>query len=167
MTFRYAVPDTHYRTLRLLSTRGHWALGLSPYHHGMRVRMGRMGLPPALLDFCLGHNPHLPIEVLRAVLRILEPLPEESTLSDIDAAFPWANTRPDLSLHLPRLLTNTNRGVEPLPTTLCPLHPNCPPPSLATDLGIKDGLRGQLCEGTPLGFDDTDHEMGPAPQHKH
>lgn len=104
MKFRRAEPHTHYRALRLLSAEGGWELGLSPYAHGLRLRMGRRGRPPAALDFCLGQDAALVLPVLSAVLRRLDPLAETVTAQEIDAVFPWAGTRPDLATHLEDLL---------------------------------------------------------------
>ena len=103
MKFRRIEPDKEYRALRLLSAGGRWELGLSPYSHGMRLRMGRAGHPPRVMDFCLGRDASLFPQVLLAVLRRLEPLDETSTQEAIDAAFPWAGTRPDLARHLSEL----------------------------------------------------------------
>lgn len=104
MTFRHATPNNHFRALRLLSGSGRWELGLSPYHHGMRLRMGLTGCPPQVIDFCLGRNEELFPKVLVAVLRRLQALDELSAPRDVDAAFPWAGTRPDLALHLAGIL---------------------------------------------------------------
>lgn len=104
MTFSRGEPNTHYRALRLVSQEGLWEAGLSPYSQGMRLRMGRSGRPPAVLDFCLGHDTALFAPVLAAVLRLLEPLTEAASASEIDAVFPWAGTRPDLGVHLDELL---------------------------------------------------------------
>ena len=104
MTFQYASPNSHFRALRLLSEHGRWELGLSPYSHGMRLRMGLAGRPPRVMDFCLGRDGELFPKVLLAVLQTLEVLDEISTPEQIDAAFPWSGTRPDMNLHLPELL---------------------------------------------------------------
>ncbi|GAB4176711.1 MAG: hypothetical protein Fur0032_16750 [Terrimicrobiaceae bacterium] len=103
MTFLRADPTPSYRLLRLISQEGRWELGLSPYTHGTRLRMGLHGRPPSIMDFCLGHDAQLAISVLTAILGILEDIPEESEPATIDAAFPWAGTRPNPDLHLPRL----------------------------------------------------------------
>ena len=100
MTFHHATPNNHFRALRLLSEGGRWELGLSPYHHGMRLRMGLTGRPPQVMDFCLGRDEALFAKVLVAVLGRLENLDETSTPRDVDAAFPWAGTRPNLAVHL-------------------------------------------------------------------
>ena len=104
MTFSRREPGFHYRALRMVSAEGTWELGLSPYSHGMRLRMGRMGRPPSVLDFCLGHDTTLFLPVLTAVLQRLEPLAETVTAAEIDAVFPWAGTRPDPAIHLGKLL---------------------------------------------------------------
>lgn len=104
MIFRRAEPDEHYRALRLLSEGGGWVLGMAVYASGTRVRMGRPGRPPSVLDFCMGTDPALYAPVFEAVLRRLEPLAEEAGAEEVDAVFPWAGTRPDLSLHLKALL---------------------------------------------------------------
>jgi len=100
MKFLRSEPAFHYRTLRMVSEGGAWELGLCPYSHGVRLRMGRIGRPPSVLDFCMGHDTNLFMPVLMAVLRRLEPLAECATAKEIDAVFPWAGTRPDLSIHL-------------------------------------------------------------------
>ncbi|MBE2203470.1 MAG: hypothetical protein IAE94_03955 [Chthoniobacterales bacterium] len=104
MIFQRADPNTEYRALRLLSEGGRWELGLSPYQSGTRLRMGLAGRPPSVLDFCLGHDPGICSPVMLAVLKLLESLPESSSATEIDALFPWAGTRPDLTIHLTPLL---------------------------------------------------------------
>ncbi len=104
MTFQRAEPNSHFRSLRLVSEGGRWALGLSPYSHGMRLRMGLAGRPPQVMDFCLGRDPELFPRVLVAVLKRLEALEETSGPGEIDAVFPWAGTRPDMAVHLTGLL---------------------------------------------------------------
>ncbi|MES2919949.1 MAG: hypothetical protein V4819_00265 [Verrucomicrobiota bacterium] len=108
MTFRRVTPNGHFRALRLLSEGGRWELGLSPYTHGMRLRMGSAGRPPQVMDFCLGRDGWLFSKVLVAVILRLEALEELSTAGEIDAAFPWAGTRPDLAAHLSELLGERN-----------------------------------------------------------
>ena len=104
MIFHRANPNSHYRSLRLLSENGCWELGLSPYSHGMRLRMGQAGRPPRVMDFCLGRDGKILAPVLLAVLRRLEALDEASAPETIDSVFPWAGTRPDMAAHLSDLL---------------------------------------------------------------
>jgi hypothetical protein len=104
VTFQRAEPNFHYRTLRLVSAGGRWELGLSPYTHGTRIRMGRAGQPPRVLDFCLGHEARIFLPVLEAVTERLADLDEAVSAAEVDAVFPWAGTRPDPALHLPPLL---------------------------------------------------------------
>lgn len=104
MNFQRVSPNGHFRALRLLSEGGRWELGLSPYHHGVRLRMGLAGRPPQVMDFCLGRDSGLFPRVLVAVLKCLDPLDEMTTPEEVDAAFPWAGTRPDLAVHLVELL---------------------------------------------------------------
>ncbi len=104
MTFKRATPNSHYRELRLISDDGHWELGMTAYSHGMRMRMGSAGHPPRLMDFCMGRDAGLFPQVLVAVLQRLDRLSEAATSEEIDAVFPWAGTRPNLSIHLPKLL---------------------------------------------------------------
>ncbi len=104
MRFHRAQPTTHYRSLRLVSEDSRWELGMSPYRHGMRMRMGRLGKPPAVIDFCMGRDGTLYPQILLAILKKLEPLAETDPESAIDAVFPWHGSRPDLSLHLQPLL---------------------------------------------------------------
>ncbi|MEO5712465.1 MAG: hypothetical protein ABIT37_03175 [Luteolibacter sp.] len=104
MTFKHADPNNHFRSLRLLSEGGRWELGLSPYSHGMRLRMGLAGRPPQVMDFCLGRDAELFPKVLVAVLKTLEALQEMATPEEIDSVFPWAGTRPDMAIHLTALL---------------------------------------------------------------
>ena len=111
MNFKRAEPNGNFRALRLLSEGGRWELGLSPYSHGMRLRMGSAGRPPQVMDFCLGRDVSLFPKVLVAVLRRLEPLDETSTPEMIDAAFPWAGTRPDMAALLADLLRETNSAL--------------------------------------------------------
>lgn len=91
-----------------MSADGGWELGLSPYQSGIRLRMGLCGRPPSVIDFCLGHNPEIYSPVLLAVIQLLEPLPESASAGEVDAVFPWAGTRPDLSIHLRPLLKNSH-----------------------------------------------------------
>ena len=81
---------------------------MSPYSHGMRMRMGFTGRPPQVMDFCMGRDPELFPKVLVAVLKRLEMLEEISTADEIDAVFPWTGTRPDLAVHLTELLNKGN-----------------------------------------------------------
>ncbi len=104
MTFLRAKPNAHYRALRLVSSGGAWEAGLSLYASGMRMRMGRFGRPPSVLDFCLGHDEAMFFPVMHAVLRRLEEVSESANNEDIDALFPWTGTRPDLAMHLDALL---------------------------------------------------------------
>jgi hypothetical protein len=104
MIFRRVTPNSNYRDLRLLSGDGHWELGMSAYSHGMRMRMGRAGHVPRVMDFCMGRDASLFPQVLVAVLRRLDHLSESCPTEAIDALFPWAGTRPDLSIHLTQLL---------------------------------------------------------------
>lgn len=103
MIFQRAEPNREYRALRLLSDSGRWELGFSPYQSGIRLRMGLAGRPPSVLDFCLGHNPDLYSPVLLAVIKRLKSVAESATAEEVDAAFPWAGTRPDLNIHLEAL----------------------------------------------------------------
>lgn len=104
MIFRRVTPNSHYRDLRLLSEEGHWELGMSAYSHGMRMRMGRAGQVPRMMDFCMGRDANIFPQVLVAVLRRLDHLAESCSPEAIDVIFPWAGTRPDLSIHLSQLL---------------------------------------------------------------
>lgn len=106
MIFQRAEPNHAYRALRLLSDAGRWELGLSEFQSGIRLRMGLAGRPPSVIDFCLGHNPDLRSPVLLAVIKRLEAVPETSPAEDVDAVFPWAGTRPDMSVHLDALIGN-------------------------------------------------------------
>lgn len=111
MIFQRADPNSEYRALRFLSETGRWELGLSPYQSGIRLRMGLAGRPPSVLDFCLGHDPGLYSPVMLAVIKLLESVPESASASEVDAAFPWAETRPDLSIHLEPLFKLANLKV--------------------------------------------------------
>lgn len=104
MNFHRADPNSHFRTLRLVSADGRWELGMNPYSHGMRMRMGLSGRPPQVIDFCMGRDGAIFPQVLIAVLARLEPLDESCGMEMIDAAFPWAGTRPDMAVHLGALL---------------------------------------------------------------
>lgn len=104
MTFQSAAPNTHYRVIRLVSSTGTWEVGVSLYATGARLRMGRAGRPPSVLDFCLGRDAGDYAPVICAVLERLRPLPDSVTAAEVDGVFPWAGTRPDLAVHLPELL---------------------------------------------------------------
>ncbi len=109
MTFRRVTPNAEYRTLRLRSDGGNWELGMSPYSHGMRLRMGRTGRPPRVMDFCMGRDESLFPKVLVAILNRLTSLDDSSTAAEIDHVFPWSGTRPDLTKHLESLIPITQR----------------------------------------------------------
>ena len=111
MIFQRAEPNSEYRALRLLSENGRWELGLSPYQSGNRLRMGLAGRPPSVIDFCLGHDPGLCSPVMLAVLKLLESVPESASATEVDGVFPWAETRPDLSVHLELLFELANSKV--------------------------------------------------------
>jgi len=104
MNFRRAEPNPHYRSLRLVSEESHWELGMSTYSHGTRIRMGRSGRPPEVIDFCMGRDGTIYPAILVAILKKLEFISENQTEQAIDAVFPWHASRPDLSLHLRSLL---------------------------------------------------------------
>lgn len=106
LIFRRIEPSPNYRALRFQSDTGRWELGLSPYQHGIRVRMGLAGRPPSLMDFCLGHETPLYSPTLLAIMELLRSLPESASADEIDALFPWAGTRPDPTIHLTLLLTH-------------------------------------------------------------
>ena len=105
MEFRRVEANSQYRSLRLLSTGGRWELGLSPYHHGMRVRLGRAGQLPKLLDCCLGRDESLYGPVMLALVGKLDSLSEHALPTEIRSLFPWEGISPDLSLFLPLLLS--------------------------------------------------------------
>jgi hypothetical protein len=104
MEFRRVEVNSQYRSLRLLSVGGLWELGLSPYHHGMRVRMGRVGQLPKLLDCCLGWNKALYGPVMLALIERLDPLGEDALSAQVQAVFPWKGVSPEISGYLPLLL---------------------------------------------------------------
>ncbi len=104
MKFIRAETNAHYRSLRLVSESSRWELGMSLYAHGMRMRMGQAGKPPGVVDFCMGRDAAIYPSILLAVLKKLEPVPENMTAEAIDAVFPWHGSRPDLSIHLTPLL---------------------------------------------------------------
>lgn|GEM_PF-555925 len=110
MTFRRVPPNFDYRATRLVSEGGRWELGLSPYAGGMRLRMGAAGRPPKVVDFCLGTDPAVVMPALVAVLRLLEPVDEQTDAAGIDRVFPWAGTRPDPARHLAGLLSGPAGG---------------------------------------------------------
>ena len=106
MTFHRGEPNEHYRQLRLVEAAGEWELGLSLYASGMRLRMGRCGRPPSVMDFCLGQDSELYGPIFQAVIKRLEPLPGTASAEKIDGQFPWRGTRPDLAVMLDQLLEN-------------------------------------------------------------
>ncbi len=110
MRFQSAPPNGHYRVIRLLSGEGAWEIGVSLFATGARLRMGRTGHPPSVLDFCLGRDPGDYAPVVCAVLDRLGALPDSATAAEVDAVFPWAGTRPDLAVHLPELLSGGEGG---------------------------------------------------------
>jgi len=110
MTFQSASPNTHYRVIRLVSSTGAWEVGVSLYATGARLRMGRAGRTPSVLDFCLGRDAGDYGPVICAVLERLRPLPDSATAAEVDGVFPWAGTSPDLVVHLPELLSDPAEG---------------------------------------------------------
>jgi hypothetical protein len=104
MHFQSVPPGGEYGTMRMMSELGLWEFGLDLRSSGLRLRMGKTGKPPKVLDFCMGRDPALYSSVVLAVLQRLETLPESYGENEIDALFPWAGTRPDLALHLSALL---------------------------------------------------------------
>ena len=104
MIFHRVDPSGEYRTIRFLSEGGRWELGMSPYQHGMRLRMGLTGRPPTLMDFCMGHESPMYYPILIAVMECIRELPESANFKELDARFPWAGTRPDLNIHLKSLM---------------------------------------------------------------
>jgi len=115
VNFRRIKPCSDYLSLRFESETGRWNLGLSPYQHGVRIRMGLAGRPPSLIDFCLGHDGSIYSPMLLAVMNRLEQLPESSSAEEIDSLFPWARTRPDPSIHLEQLLSLAAESSIPTP----------------------------------------------------
>ena len=112
MNFQRAEPSREYRALRLVSEGGRWEIGLSPYQSGLRLRMGLAGRPPSVMDFCIGHDERIYAPVLLAVAGRLNDIPESASAKEIDAAFPWAGTRPDLAIHLPLLIGGLPRPAD-------------------------------------------------------
>lgn len=104
MIFQRGEPNEFYREIRLVSAEGGWELGVSLYATGARLRMGRAGRPPSVLDFCMGRDAKGYGPIVCAVLDCLEAVPEAASDTEVDAVFPWAGTRPDLAIHLPALM---------------------------------------------------------------
>ena len=109
MIFRRVDPSHEYSALHLQSQEGVWELGLTPYHNGTRLRMGRAGRPPSVIDLCMGHDTRIYYPLLTAVLQLLKPISESTSAQEIDALFPWAGTRPDLNIHLGPLLSSLDK----------------------------------------------------------
>ncbi len=100
MTFVRTEPSFHYRALRLISKNGQWEMGLSPYYHGVRLRVGRTRRPPTFLDVCLGHESRSFLPALESVMQMLAPLEESATHQEIEEALscikrPPSPARPD------------------------------------------------------------------------
>jgi hypothetical protein len=107
--FQRVDPSHEYSALHLQSQEGVWELGITPYHNGTRLRMGRAGLPPSVIDLCMGHDTRIYYPLLAAVLKLLKPISESTSAQEIDALFPWAGTRPDLNIHLGPLLSSLDK----------------------------------------------------------
>lgn len=90
--------------MRMLSVDGLWEFGLQLKPTGLRLRMGKAGRPPKVLDMCLGRDESVYAPITLAILERLDSLPESCSEQEIDALFPWAGSRPDLNIHLPLLL---------------------------------------------------------------
>ena len=86
MIFRRVEPSAEYCSLRLLSDEGLWELGLCAYRSGTRLRMGRSGRPPSVLDLCLGSDTEIYFPVIVAVVERLESLPESAAAAESGAA---------------------------------------------------------------------------------
>jgi len=121
MKFRRVEPNGTYSSLRMSSEQGVWEFGLSVGSSGTRLRMGRAGRPPRVLDFCMGQDANCYASVTLAVLAKLDRLPEESNEEEIDGLFPWAGTRPDLAIHLEALLKQKSPGfgIKVMKTSSC------------------------------------------------
>ena len=115
MIFQSAQPNAHYRMIRLVSGEGRWEIGVSLYATGARLRMGLSGRPPSVMDFCMGRDASVYAPLVCAVLDRLEPLAETLSGKEIDAVFPWAGTRPDLTVHLPELLADGGENMADSP----------------------------------------------------
>ena len=88
MTFERAEPNENYDVERWVSKGGHWELGKYRVMFGVRVRLGIKDGYGVMLDLCAGANRQLQDDVLRVVMAILLPVPDDADEGDIAELFP-------------------------------------------------------------------------------
>lgn len=93
MKFSSADP-TDDLVVRLVSETGRWQVGVYPVLFGFRVRAGLTGTCWYALDYCAADNEIFLMQLLIAVVTILESYPEDVTEQQISADFPRYQIKP-------------------------------------------------------------------------
>ncbi len=93
MIFKPSEPDVNYFR-KWVSETGAWELGYTQMLFGVRVRLGRTGWGCCELDLCAGANPEYQEAILRAVMLILLPVPEDVHPAEISKLFPRFRVKP-------------------------------------------------------------------------
>jgi hypothetical protein len=94
MKFNQVDTCDNYDCLKLRSAGGGWELGLRSMMFGVRVRFGRTGEGYCSLDYCAGASPLFQMELLNAIHIILQEVPEDIHVCDLEAMFPRYTIKP-------------------------------------------------------------------------
>jgi len=94
MKFTATNPDENFRLARFVSDAGRWEVGLRPMLFGVRVSLGKVGAWGPCLDYCAGEKFADQVNILSALLTILERLPEEMSEGEMQKFFPPQELRP-------------------------------------------------------------------------
>jgi hypothetical protein len=93
MIFAPAEPDDHLFK-RWVSSEGRWEIGFCRMMFGVRVRLGRVGWGSCELDYCAGADLDFAVELMRTVMIILAPIPEDVKPCEITMLFPYFTVKP-------------------------------------------------------------------------
>lgn len=93
MMFNSADPDINFDRSRWVSKGGKWEIGHVSMMFGVRVRLGKTGEGYVVLDLCAGADHLLQDDLMRCVMVILMPVPEDATNGDIKRLFPCVHSR--------------------------------------------------------------------------
>lgn len=85
--------ETGYR-LAYISENGIWSIGLFPVLFGMRVVAWRTGSSCRSVDYCAGNDVGFAIDLLDAIKRIFEGIPEDIQERGIEKMMPQWEIRP-------------------------------------------------------------------------
>jgi len=92
--FKATDPDENFRFARFLSAGGKWEVGLRPMLFGVRASLGQVGAFGPCVDYCAGDKFADQVNVLSALLTILEALPEELSEREMADYFPYQEVKP-------------------------------------------------------------------------